>query len=182
VNTFHIDLLKQHMNCGSYMYVCVSFSYQNTLKGLRVLRVKRYTRFACHSCTDIIDYVHNITCPASGIGVKIAMTSGAKITMTMHRYANYHRSRQFDWLIDWLVDYGFTSRSRIFHLCGDVTITYEGLQNLGLCSALRAIEQGGIFIVSHLLWHGTSFFPVSFEGPPHLVASYDIRGGVADLF
>jgi hypothetical protein len=27
-----------------------------------------------------------------------------------------------DWLIDWLIIYGFTSRSRIFHLYGDVTI------------------------------------------------------------
>jgi hypothetical protein len=27
----------------------------------------------------------------------------------------------------------------------------EGLQNFGLCSALRAFEQGGIFIVPHLL-------------------------------
>jgi hypothetical protein len=33
----------------------------------------------------------------------------------------------------------------------DVTIAGEGLQNLGLCSALRAFEQGGIFIVPHLL-------------------------------
>jgi hypothetical protein len=31
-----------------------------------------------------------------------------------------------------LVIYGFTSRSRIFHLYGDVTIAGEGLQNLGL--------------------------------------------------
>jgi hypothetical protein len=37
------------------------------------------------------------------------------------------------------------------HLYGDVTIAGEGLQNLGLCSALRAFEQGGIFIVPHLL-------------------------------
>jgi hypothetical protein len=44
-----------------------------------------------------------------------------------------------------------TSRSRIFHLYGDVTIAGEGLQNFGLCSALRAFEQGGIFIVPHLL-------------------------------
>jgi hypothetical protein len=36
-------------------------------------------------------------------------------------------------------------------LYGDVTIAGEGLQNLGLCSALRAFEQGGIFIVPHLL-------------------------------
>jgi hypothetical protein len=48
---------------------------------------------------------------------------------------------------------GFTFRSRIFHLYGDVTITGEGLQNLDLhvCSVLRAFEQGGIFIVPHLL-------------------------------
>jgi hypothetical protein len=39
----------------------------------------------------------------------------------------------------------------------DVTIACEGLQNLGLCSALRAFEQGGIFIVPHLLWRETSF-------------------------
>jgi hypothetical protein len=43
--------------------------------------------------------------------------------------------------------------SRIFHLhvYGDVTITGEGLQNLGLCSALRAFEQEEIFILPHLL-------------------------------
>jgi hypothetical protein len=34
---------------------------------------------------------------------------------------------------------------------GDVTIAGGGLQNLGLCSALRAFEQGGIFIVPHQL-------------------------------
>jgi hypothetical protein len=54
--------------------------------------------------------------------------------------------------------YCFTSRSRIFHLYGDVTITGEWLQNLGLCSALMAFEQGVIFIPPHLLWHGASVF------------------------
>jgi hypothetical protein len=38
-----------------------------------------------------------------------------------------------------------------FHIYGDVTIAGEGLQNLGLWSALRAFKQGGIFIVPHLL-------------------------------
>jgi hypothetical protein len=65
----------------------------------------------------------------------------------------------------WFI-YCFTSRSIIFHLYGDVTIASEGLHNLGLCSAPRAFEQGGIFIVPHLLWHGASVFPVSSEGPP----------------
>jgi hypothetical protein len=38
-----------------------------------------------------------------------------------------------------------------FTLYEDVTIAGEGLQNLGLCLALWAIEQGGIFIVPYLL-------------------------------
>jgi hypothetical protein len=82
----------------------------------------------------------------------------------------------WNWLIDWLIMYCFTSHSRIFHLYEDVTVAGEGLQNLGLCSALKPFEQRGIFIVPHLLWHWASVFPVSSEGPPHLVASYDTQG------
>jgi hypothetical protein len=85
-------------------------------------------------------------------------------------------------LIDWLIVYGFTSRSRMFHLYGNATSSGEGLQNLGLCSALRVFEQGGIFIVPHLLWHGTSVSPVLSKGTPHSVASYDTRGDVENLF
>jgi hypothetical protein len=44
-----------------------------------------------------------------------------------------------------MIDY--TSRSKFFH----ATIAGKGLQNVGLCSALRDFEQEGIFIVSHLL-------------------------------
>jgi hypothetical protein len=78
------------------------------------------------------------------------------------------------WLIDWFLNfYRFTSRSKIFQSNGDVTIAGERLQDLGLCSVLRAFEQEGISIVTHLSWHGASAFPVSSEGPPHLVASYN---------
>jgi hypothetical protein len=84
--------------------------------------------------------------------------------------------------IDWLIIYCFKSCSRIFHLYGDLTITGEMLQNLGLCSAFRAFEQEGFFIVPHLLWHGASVFLVSSEGPPHSIASYDTQGDVEDLF
>jgi hypothetical protein len=52
----------------------------------------------------------------------------------------------------------FTFRSKIFHSYGDATIADERLQNLGLCSALRAFDQEGIFIVPHLRWHGASVF------------------------
>jgi hypothetical protein len=71
---------------------------------------------------------------------------------------------------------------RNFHLYRDVTIAGEGLQNLGLCSAVRAFEQGVIFIVPHLLWHGTSFFLVPSEWLTQPVASYDTLGDVKDLF
>jgi hypothetical protein len=43
------------------------------------------------------------------------------------------------------------SHSRIFHLYGDVTIAGEGLPDSDICTALRAFEQGRIFIVPHLL-------------------------------
>jgi hypothetical protein len=68
----------------------------------------------------------------------------------------------------------FTSRSRILHPHGDVTIADERLQNLGLCSALRAFQQGGIFIVPHLLWHMTSILKK--KRPLQLVASCDKQG------
>ena len=74
--------------------------------------------------------------------------------------------------------YCFTSCSRIFHQYKDVTITGEVLQNLDLCLALRAFEQGGIFILPHILLHWASVFLVSSEGPPHSVACYDTQGNV----
>jgi hypothetical protein len=46
----------------------------------------------------------------------------------------------------------------------------------------RAFEQGGVFIVPHLLWHGASVFPVSSDGPPHSIASCDSQGDAEDLF
>jgi hypothetical protein len=63
------------------------------------------------------------------------VTAIRRLYMTMNMFE--------DWLIDRSIIYGFMSRSRIFHLYGEVTIACEGLQNLGLCSALRAFELGG---------------------------------------
>jgi hypothetical protein len=82
-------------------------------------------------------------------------------------------------LVDWLIIYCFTSHSRTFHLYGDVTNIGEGLQNLDLYLALRVIEQGGICIMPHILWHGVSVFPVSSERPPRSVAFYDTQGDVS---
>jgi hypothetical protein len=51
-----------------------------------------------------------------------------------------------------LIDYlGFYVPLKNISLYGDTTIAGEGLQNLGLILALRAFEQEGIVIVSHML-------------------------------
>ena len=56
-------------------------------------------------------------------------------------------------------------RSRIFHSNKDITITGEGLQNLGFFSVLTVYEQGGIFIVPYLVlsWYHNSVYTVSSE-------------------
>jgi hypothetical protein len=89
-----------------------------------------------------------------------------------------------NWEVGWLIDHlmFYVPLKNISLKYGDVTITGEGLQNLGLCSALRAFEQGGIFIVPHLMRHGASVFHVSSEGPPHSIASYNSQGYAEDLF
>jgi hypothetical protein len=74
---------------------------------------------------------------------------------------------------------------RIFFSYGGIIIASEELQIFRLYSALKTFEQGGIFIVPHLLWqgrifivphllcYGASIFPVYSEGLSHLIASYD---------
>jgi hypothetical protein len=69
------------------------------------------------------------------------------------------------------------SLSRIVLTCEDVISAGEEMQNLGLCSALMAFVQRGVFIGSRLpLWHRTSVFAVSSGEPPHLGAPYHKQG------
>jgi hypothetical protein len=53
--------------------------------------------------------------------------------------------------IDYSLFYFLLKNFSLTHVYGDVTISVEGLQNLSLCLVLKAFEQGGIFIVPHLL-------------------------------
>jgi hypothetical protein len=97
-----------------------------------------------------------------------------------------------------------TSRSRIFHyIYGDVTFTGEGMQTIGLCSALRTFEQGGGSLSCHTYCDtGPRFFrshpkqsPIQspltthegmrriYSNPdPHSVASYGTQWNAEDLF
>ena len=67
-------------------------------------------------------------------------------------------------LIDWLIIYGFIAR--IIHLYGDVTITDEGLQNLGLCSALRVFEQFYDSATSVVTWSLNFSGLIQHSAPP----------------
>ena len=53
----------------------------------------------------------------------------------------------------------------------------EGLQNLGLCSALRAFEQGGSFPCHTCCDTGAQVFPSHLKD-----FSYDTQGNIEDLF
>jgi hypothetical protein len=59
----------------------------------------------------------------------------------------------------------FVAARAIFSYMAAVTITGDRAANLGLCSALRAFEQGGVFVVPHLLRHGASVCTVSSKRP-----------------
>jgi hypothetical protein len=65
----------------------------------------------------------------------------------------------------------------------DVTIAGEGLQTLGLCSALSAFEQGE-FLSCHTCCDTVpQFFQSHLKArPAQLVASYHTQRGVEDLF
>jgi hypothetical protein len=60
----------------------------------------------------------------------------------------------------------YSRPSNFFSHQAAVTITGDRAANFGLCSALKAFEQGGILILPHLLRHGTSVYTVSSERPP----------------
>jgi hypothetical protein len=83
----------------------------------------------------------------------------------------------FDWLIDSLQFYvPLKNFSLIWrrHHCRWRAAKFRPM----LGAQIRSFEQGVIFIAPHLLWHGASVLPVSSEGPPILVASYDTQGGM----
>jgi hypothetical protein len=89
----------------------------------------------------------------------------------------------FNFNINWFIDYlQFYVPLNNFSLIWRRHQFRWMAQNFDLCLTLRDFEQAGIFIVQHLLWHGVSDFPVSFEGPPQLVVSYNTPGDVEDLF
>jgi hypothetical protein len=85
-------------------------------------------------------------------------------------------------MTDWLTISCFASRSRIFHLYGDVTITGEGLQNLGIWLAIRPLSREG-YLSCRVCWYTKPRFSgLVRRRPPHLVVSYDTHRDVKDLF
>jgi hypothetical protein len=64
---------------------------------------------------------------------------------------------------DFRIDCFICLIEQFFSYLAAVTITGDRAANFGLCSVLRAFEQGGIFIVPHQLRHRNSVYTVSFE-------------------
>jgi hypothetical protein len=117
------------------------------------------------SCRDVTKL--NETLPP--VESDVSYNSGTSQLTGNHESRRFEGRRHTDWAkqlheIDWLFAVLRPSQENLIY--GDVTIAGKGLQNLGLCLALRAFEQRGVFIVPHLLWHGNSVFPVASEGPP----------------
>ena len=50
---------------------------------------------------------------------------------------------------------------QIFRSYREIPLTSEGLQKLGLCSALATFEKKRWFFAPHLLWHGALIFEIS---------------------
>jgi hypothetical protein len=72
-------------------------------------------------------------------------------------------------MIDWLIIYG----PLIYR---DITSTGEGLLSAHNLWAGRDLYR------TTPVWHEALLFPVSFEGPPHSVASYDTQRDVVNVF
>jgi hypothetical protein len=136
-NVFYLDIINFiSVSCEEHGYVSV----QSTKKCLKIYASPTRTWMDANS-----------TCGSAG-GKLFSITSATMFNDVLNAIAQEGNSEAcfFLFLCVCVRVYCFTSRSRIFHLYGDV-IAGEGLQNLGLCSSLRACEQGGIFIVPHLL-------------------------------
>jgi hypothetical protein len=74
----------------------------------------------------------------------------------------------FVWLIDWLIDNSSTSRTEIFKsICRRHHCQWRAAKFSPRLDA-QSLWAVWIFIVPHLLSHGTSIFPVSSERPPIL--------------
>jgi hypothetical protein len=115
------------------------------------------------------DYVSNIKGSVIFNGTKL--TLNAQITL----YENDPRCR------GWLIIYSFTSRSRIFHLYGDVT-NYRWR-----AAKFRPMLGAQGLWVGRDLYRATpaSVYSVTSEGPPHSVAPLtctNTQGSVEDLF
>ena len=74
------------------------------------------------------------------------------------------------WLIDNSLVYVPFENTCISFNIKTSSLPVKGCNFFLICPAFMGFVYGGIFIVSHLLWHGASVFAVSVKAPPHSVA------------
>jgi hypothetical protein len=123
---------------------------------------------------------------ASGIFLYIQLwpqdnTDNHRVLGHVCQWSNYFVTNCFnDWLIDWLctvlhpAQEFFTDMETSPLPVKGYYIELYALRSGPLC------REGSFFAIPTVTWDLS--FPISFEGLPHLVASYDTRGDVEDLF
>ena len=81
---------------------------------------------------------------------------------------------EIPWLKHWFsLDCLHFTREYVSHMETSQMLVYVGLQILGLCFESTPLEQEGIFIVSHRLWHRPQFLRSQQNNCPIFVAFYD---------
>jgi hypothetical protein len=167
--------------------------------GYRVIFTAKITKLIVTSCFWLWRYTQHVNA-----------LKPFRFETNMFQKQRKHNKQKIQCFVDdydWLIIYCFTSRSRIFHLYGDVTITGEGLQNLGLddrrsgplsrkrsLSCHTCCDTGRRFFRSHSKdrpiqspltthkgWCGGSILTRILTGPRSVVF-YDTQGDVEDLF
>jgi hypothetical protein len=86
----------------------------------------------------------------------------------------FHAPAMIDWLLFYVSLKIFSLKWRCHHCWWRALKFRPMLGAQGLWASMN--------IVLHLLWHGALVFPVSSEGSPHLVASYNTQKDVEDLY
>ena len=141
----------------------------------------RQAVWSCHCPRQEIDNSRHpsesSTAPESGRCPSSQQPTGMDVRSESGRQCVYN-VRINDWLIDCMM------------LCipfKNVSLREEWSHNWWKAAKLRpllgaCLEQGGLFTVPHLLWHGAIVNTISSKGPPHLVASYQrYRGPILIL-
>ena len=136
-----------------------------TTFSMRIIHVCKKKSFQFHGLTQFdrqIDCAQLVAWKYHELFTKVNLTRKEMTTITNGNKAKKIRQCATHY---WLIVYCVSSHLIIFYSLRDITIAGEGLQNLGMYSALMAFEQGGI-LPCHICYDMVPY-TVSPEGLSH---------------